>query len=75
MPAPTTGAPAHTPAPIINRVNREVVRILLTADLKEKFFNTGVEVVASAVEEFAAKVKSERVKWGKVIKDAGIRIE
>ena len=68
-------APAHTPAPIINRLNREVVRILLTPELKEKFFNTGVEVVASAVEEFAAKVKSERVKWGKVIKDAGIRIE
>ena len=68
-------APGRTPAAIIRRLNQEIVRVLNRADVKEKLFNTGVEVVASTPEQFGAAVKSEMDRMGKVIKDAGIRID
>ena len=68
-------APAKMPATIIRRLNQEIVRILKRPDVKEKLFNTGVEVVASTPEQFADAVKSEMARMGKVIKDAGIRVE
>ena len=46
--------------------------MLRRTDVKERLFNAGAEVVASSPEEFAATIKSEMTKWGKVIKDAGI---
>lgn len=68
-------APAGTPASIINRLHREIVQVLNSADVKEKLFNVGIEVVGSSPEQFAAMMKSDMAKWGKVIKDAGIRTE
>ena len=66
-------APAKTPAALVNLLHREIVRVLNRADVKEKFFNIGVEVVGGTPEEFAAYIRSDMAKWGKVIKDAGIR--
>ncbi len=68
-------APANTPAAIINRLNQEFVQILNQPEMKEKLFNTGVEVVASSSQELAATIKSDMARMGKVIKDAGIRAE
>jgi tripartite-type tricarboxylate transporter receptor subunit TctC len=65
-------APAKTPAAIINRLNLKIVRVLKNADVKERLFNVGVEVFASSPSEFAATIKSDMAKWGKVINDAGI---
>ena len=63
-----------TPAPIINRLSQEVVRVLHMPDVKEKLLNSGTEPVGSSPEELAALIKSEMAKWGKVIKDAGITV-
>lgn len=68
-------APANTPAPIINRLNLEFVRALKSAELKEKLFKMGVEAASSSPEEFAAFIKSDMARMGKVIKDAGIRAQ
>ena len=68
-------APARTPAPVINRLNQEIVRVLNRPDIKEKLFSLGLEAVGSSPEQLAAAVKSEIVSMGKVIKDAGIRDE
>ncbi|MBI4188930.1 MAG: tripartite tricarboxylate transporter substrate binding protein, partial [Betaproteobacteria bacterium] len=68
-------APARTPARLINRLNQEIVRVLNRADVKERLFNVGTEVVSGSPAEFAAVLKSEMAKWGKVIKDAGIRAD
>lgn len=68
-------APAKTPAAVINRLNRETVRVLNRADVKEKFLNVGAEVVGSSPQEFAATIRSEMARMGKVIRDAGIRVE
>jgi tripartite-type tricarboxylate transporter receptor subunit TctC len=66
-------APARTPAAVIDRLNREAVRALNSADVKEKLFNTGTEAVGSSAEALATLVKSDRAKTGKLLKDSGIR--
>ena len=68
-------APAGTPASIIGRLNQETVRALARSDVKERFFNAGVETVGTTPEQLAAIVKSEMNRMGKVIKEAGIRSE
>ena len=68
-------APAKTPETIINRLNQEIARVLNRAEVKEKLSMAGSEIVASAPERLAATMKSEMVRMGKVIKDAGIKAD
>ena len=68
-------APAKTPAAIINRLNEEIVRALNIADVKEKVLNSGAETVGSSPEQFAAIIKSDRARLGKMIKDLGLRAD
>ena len=68
-------APAKLPSALLQRLNQEIVQLLNRSDIKEKFLNAGVEVVASSPEQFAATIKSEMVRMGKVIKEAGIRAQ
>lgn len=65
-------APARTPATLIDRLNQEIVRVLNTAGVKERLFKSGVEVVGTSPEQFAAKIRSEMAKWGKMIKEGGM---
>jgi tripartite-type tricarboxylate transporter receptor subunit TctC len=65
--------PANTPAAIVSRLNQEIVRGLTRSGVREKFFDTGLEVIGGSPEDFAAKMKSEITKWSKVIREAGIR--
>ena len=66
-------APSRTAATLVTRLNREIVQVLNRAEVKERFINSGVEPVGSSPEEFAATVKSEMSRLGKIIKVAGIR--
>jgi len=68
-------APAKTPPSLVNRLNKEIAAILNRPDIKERIFNTGTEIVASSPQQFVEKIKSETNKWGRVIKNAGIREE
>ncbi len=68
-------APAKTSPAIIAKLNQEIVKVLNSADMKERFFNAGSETVGSTPEQFGAAIKSEMARMGKVIKDAGIRDE
>ena len=68
-------APAKTPEAIVNRLNQELVRVLKRPDVREKFLNAGVETIGNTPEEFAAKLKTDMAKYGKLIRDAGIRAE
>jgi tripartite-type tricarboxylate transporter receptor subunit TctC len=68
-------APARTPAALISRLNAEIVRALGAADARQKLLGAGIEVVGSTPAEMAALVKSDVAKWGKLIRDAGIRTE
>lgn len=68
-------APAGTPQPVITRLHDEVVRALNTPDMRAKFASQGFEAAGTTPAEFGAYIKSEIAKWGKVIRDAGIRAE
>ena len=68
-------APAKTPAAIINRLNREIVRMLNRPEVKEQFFVRGSEVVASSPAQFDAAIKADIARKSKVIKDAGIKLD
>lgn len=68
-------APARTPAATVERLRMEIVQVLNRQEVKERLFNIGVETVGSSPEELATTVKSEMAKLGKVIRDAGIRVE
>ena len=68
-------APAKTPAAIINRLHTEIAQSLNRPEAKEKFFNMGLETVASSPEEFATAIKSDMTKIGKVIRDGNIKGE
>ncbi|HTP96927.1 MAG TPA: tripartite tricarboxylate transporter substrate binding protein [Burkholderiales bacterium] len=68
-------AAAATPREIVGRVNQELNKALASADLKERLEAAGVEPMPSTPERFAAFIRSEAVRFAKVIKDAGIKGE
>jgi tripartite-type tricarboxylate transporter receptor subunit TctC len=68
-------APAATPKPLVNRLHAELVRALELPDVRERLLTQGTEPVGNSPQEFAAFMKSEYVKWAKVIRAAGRRQE
>jgi tripartite-type tricarboxylate transporter receptor subunit TctC len=66
-------APAKTPRAIVDRLNREIARILGAPDTRERFLAMGMETVGGTPEQLAARVKSEMQRMGRVIKAAGIK--
>ncbi len=68
-------APAGTPRPIVERLNAELVRIMHAPELKERLDAMGTEPRTSTPEEFAAYIRQEIVKWGDVIRKAGLKAE
>lgn len=68
-------APRSTPRPIIERLNREVVRIVQAPAFKERMNNMGSDVVGSAPEQWGRFIEDEIVKWTKIAKLAGMKAE
>lgn len=68
-------APAKTPPDIVNRLNSEIVTILRSPAAAERLAMDGSEAVGNTPEQFAAHIKSEIAKWGKVVKAAGIIVD
>jgi tripartite-type tricarboxylate transporter receptor subunit TctC len=68
-------APAKTPAAAIARLNKELVRILHSPDIKEKMKAEGVEAVGGTPQEYAAHLKEELARYGRIVKSAGIKPE
>jgi len=64
-----------TPEAITNQLNRDIVRILLRTDVKERFLSAGSEAVGNSPEQFLAAMKAEVARLSKVVKDAGISPE
>lgn len=65
-------APARVPEAIVRRLSQEAVRYLHTEDARQKILAAGMETVGSTPEEFAAVIRADMARWGKLIKDAGI---
>ncbi len=67
-------APAGTPKNIIDRYNKEIVKILNLPDVKSKLSTMEFQVIGSSPEQFSQWIKTETVRWGKVIKDTGTKV-
>jgi len=67
--------PAGTPRPIVDFLYREIKTIVALPDIKERFTVLGLDPVTNTPEEFATQIRKEIAKWGKVIRDANIKIE
>ena len=68
-------APAGMPRPIIDLLNAEVHRILALPDVREKFSGLGADPTPSTPERFASVMASDAEKWGRVIRQAGVRAD
>jgi tripartite-type tricarboxylate transporter receptor subunit TctC len=68
-------APAGTPKAIVAKLNAEINAALKLPDVRAKLEAAGIEIQGSTPQEYAALIKSDLVKWGKVVKDAGIQPE
>jgi tripartite-type tricarboxylate transporter receptor subunit TctC len=67
--------PAGTPKPIIEFLHRETVKVMSMPDTRQKLATMGFDPVASTPEEFAQWIRTEIVRWGKVIRDANIALQ
>jgi len=68
-------APAATPKEIVNRLNSEIVATVALPNVREQLTKMGFEIVANTPEQYAVFLREENVKWGKVVKDLGLRAE
>jgi len=68
-------APIKTPDAILNKINADVVKILATADMKERLAGLGVTPEGGTRAQFTAFVRNEIAKWSKLIKDANIKAD
>jgi len=68
-------APAATPREIVGKLNADAAAALGPPEVKEKIATQGMFVVANSTEEFTNFVKAEYEKWGKVIRDAKLKVE
>ena len=68
-------APAGTPRAVIDRLHDETVKILAAPESRKRLTDLGFEPVGNTPAEFAAYIRSEIAKWGKVIREAGIKAE
>jgi tripartite-type tricarboxylate transporter receptor subunit TctC len=68
-------APAGTPKEIVNLLAREIAKSVARPDVQAKLATLGFKPVANTPEEWTARIKLEIDKWGKVVRDANLRIE
>ncbi|AGU52872.1 putative Bug-like extra-cytoplasmic solute receptor, TTT-family [Variovorax paradoxus B4] len=68
-------APAGTPAATVQRLNQEIVRILKDPEVAAMADRLGITLVGSTPQQLADTQKADLAKWGRVIKDAGVRMD
>ncbi len=68
-------APARTPAPVLDKLNAEIVRIINTPEMKERLATLAFTPVGDTRQQFSSFIQSEIVKWGKAVKESGAKAE
>jgi tripartite-type tricarboxylate transporter receptor subunit TctC len=68
-------APAGTPRDIVNKLNSEIGKLMSSPDTRKALYDAGVEVSPSTPEAMTEYMAQEMVRWGKVVKETGIKLE
>ena len=67
--------PAGTPRPVVDKLNADAIRALQSKDLAERLLGMGMNVIGSSPEQLGAHVASEIARWGRVVREANIKVE
>ena len=68
-------APAGTPAAVVARLNAEVNRVLAMPDVRQRLASEGGDALGGTPEQFAAFLRAEHAKWGRVVKESGAKVD
>ncbi|GMV56282.1 MAG: hypothetical protein AMXMBFR6_20870 [Betaproteobacteria bacterium] len=68
-------APAGTPRDIVNKLSVELAKVMALPELRERFASLGMEPLTGTPEQFANFMRTETVKWAKVVRDSGAKAE
>ena len=67
--------PAATPKEIVARLNGEIVKIMGSADARDRIGALGADIMTSTPDRFATYIRSEQAKWGQAIKESGAKVD
>lgn len=68
-------APAGTPPPIVDKLAADLARVLAMPDVRKRLMDLGLEPIGNSPAEFAVIVRNDHAKWGRVIRDANIKLD
>jgi tripartite-type tricarboxylate transporter receptor subunit TctC len=68
-------APAGTPREIVHKLQAEIAKLMVTPEIKDRLLGLGVEPAPSTPEQLAALVRSDLVRWAKIVKDSGAHVD
>jgi tripartite-type tricarboxylate transporter receptor subunit TctC len=68
-------APGGTPRPIVDRLHNEIAKVLKVPGIRDRLLRDGIEPVGSTPEQFLQHTRNEAAKWGKVVRDARVKVE
>jgi tripartite-type tricarboxylate transporter receptor subunit TctC len=68
-------APAGTPRPVIDQINKTLAQILQTQEMRDRLMELGFEPMVGTPDGFGALIQSETARWGKVIRRLGLKVE
>jgi tripartite-type tricarboxylate transporter receptor subunit TctC len=67
--------PAGTPREIVQKLQAEIAKLMVTPDMKERLVGLGVESAPSTPEQLATLVRDDLVRWSKIVKDSGAQLD
>ena len=68
-------APAGTPAPIVDRLSREIGEVLRLPEVTQRLNTMGFEVIGTTPDAFSTHIRTEVAKWAKLVKDSGAKLD
>ena len=68
-------APAGTQKAVVAKLHAEIARVVALADVRERFTATGLAPVGSTPEQLASRMREDRAKWARVIREVGFKFE
>lgn len=68
-------APARTPKAVVNKLQQEIAAVLELPELRDRYLKGGFEPIGNSPEEFGRQIRSDLARWGKVVRDANIKVE
>src|SRR5262249_50970827 len=68
-------ASGGTPKDVVAKINKTVVQVLQSHEIKERMAAQGADIVGDSPEQFATFIREEKVRWAKIVKDANIKVD